>query len=359
MSSSEDTAAVVAKFSSFIVSDYCSNVATTLYMYECIITIDYEVELFWKRKFTGASSLFFLNRYLRLSFYIAELVFWASLSTPVRRSTFIRFVLLIHALIRSRAFSGLRMFAVSSKNWYLSIFVFALSIVPFATDLVNMGYGVSGEMTPAYGCSSFELTPVYIERRLMYANNGLFAIAGRTCLMAADCLLILVTWLTLSRRALHSSPNTFVHVLLYDGAIYFVVLLILNTLHLAFTVASLVTPALQSASDLIVFVEPVTAILVQRFSSSSTDHLQLANRKALHLDTYQNAGSSQDAGTLVFERVVGSLSASLTLDDYISSPDTDSDVLKKSLDDEDGGRGDINDGGRKDSIPMELVCSEV
>ena len=56
-------------------------------MYEYIITIDYEVELFWKRRFTGSSALFFLNRYLRLWFYIAQLVFWASLSTPV--STYI------------------------------------------------------------------------------------------------------------------------------------------------------------------------------------------------------------------------------------------------------------------------------
>ena len=35
------------------------------------------------------------------------------------------------------AFSGLRMFAVSGKNWFLSILVFALSVVPFAIDLVR------------------------------------------------------------------------------------------------------------------------------------------------------------------------------------------------------------------------------
>ena len=72
-------------------------------MYEYIITIDYEVELFWKRRFTGSSVLFFLNRYLRLWFYIAQLVFWASLSTPVRTSTtFCPFIVLIHAPIGSR-----------------------------------------------------------------------------------------------------------------------------------------------------------------------------------------------------------------------------------------------------------------
>ncbi|PIL30359.1 hypothetical protein GSI_07544 [Ganoderma sinense ZZ0214-1] len=355
MSSSEDTADVVAEFSSFLISNYCSNAATTLYMYEYLLTIDYEVELFWRRKFTGASALFFLNRYLRLWFYIAQLIFWASLSSPVRRSTCLPVVVvLIRATIPSRAFSGLRMFAISSKNWSLSIIVFALSIVPFATDLVNMRYGITGETLPDYGCSAFELTPAFIERRRAFAQALQLTIAGWTCLMGADLLLIVVTWFALPRRTLRSSPNSFAHVLLYDGTIYFVILLILNTLHLVFTTASLVTPALQNASDMIVFIEPVTAILVQCFLI----HLQLANRKALHVGTSQNAGFSQDSmGTLVFERVVGSLSASLTPDDYVpvSSTDVDSAMFSKSSDASDAGEGDVDDGRGKESIPLEPV----
>ena len=35
--------------------------------------------------------------------------------------------------------------------------------------------------------------------------------------MAADCLIILVTWFALPRRTVRSSPNTFAYVLLYDG----------------------------------------------------------------------------------------------------------------------------------------------
>ena len=37
---------------------------TALYAYEYIVTFDCEVELFWRRKFTVSSALFFLNRYL-------------------------------------------------------------------------------------------------------------------------------------------------------------------------------------------------------------------------------------------------------------------------------------------------------
>ena len=35
-------------------------------MYEYVITFDREVQLFWRGKWTGASILFFLNRYLGL-----------------------------------------------------------------------------------------------------------------------------------------------------------------------------------------------------------------------------------------------------------------------------------------------------
>ncbi|KAI1783015.1 hypothetical protein LXA43DRAFT_1103125 [Ganoderma leucocontextum] len=354
MSSSEDTAAVVAEYASFILSDYCSNAAAALFLYEYLVTIDYEVEIFWKRRFTGASALFFLNRYLRLLFYISELVFWAALSTPTRGTgssglfscatlTRFTFVFGLFAYVVWAAFSALRMLAVSSKNWFLSILVFGLSLVPFAVDLANMS--LRGEKTYA-SLRPLVTCPTYADVELPVT------IAGRTCLMAADCLLIFVTWFALSRRTLFSaSPNTFAFVLLCDGTIYFVILLILNTLHLAFSVASLVTPALQNTSNLIIFVEPITAILVQRFLI----HLQLANRKALHLDTSQDAGPG--VGSLVFERVVGSLSASLTLDDYVSYTEVDSgsDVFEKALEESDEGPGVGDDGGGKDSIALRPV----
>lgn len=47
--------------------------------FEYLVTFDREVELFWKRKFTGASVLFLLNRYLPLLTVILDL----SQSTPM------------------------------------------------------------------------------------------------------------------------------------------------------------------------------------------------------------------------------------------------------------------------------------
>ena len=39
-------------------------------MYDYTITFPYEVRLFWRRKATGATLLFFANRYLTLFYYI-------------------------------------------------------------------------------------------------------------------------------------------------------------------------------------------------------------------------------------------------------------------------------------------------
>ena len=41
-------------------------------MYEYLITFSVEVELFWTKKFNGATVLFFLNRYLVLFYQMLE-----------------------------------------------------------------------------------------------------------------------------------------------------------------------------------------------------------------------------------------------------------------------------------------------
>ena len=44
-----------------------------LFAYEYLITLSREVDLFWKRKFTMASALFIVNRYLVLAVNILDM----------------------------------------------------------------------------------------------------------------------------------------------------------------------------------------------------------------------------------------------------------------------------------------------
>ena len=42
--------------------------------FEHLITIDHEIDFFWKHKFSGAAALFFANRYLIFAFSVISLV---------------------------------------------------------------------------------------------------------------------------------------------------------------------------------------------------------------------------------------------------------------------------------------------
>ena len=51
---------------------------------EYLFTFHQEVELYWRRKFTGASGLFFVNRYLLMSLTIIQIYGFFPMSDKVR-----------------------------------------------------------------------------------------------------------------------------------------------------------------------------------------------------------------------------------------------------------------------------------
>ena len=53
-------------------ADSCLH-CVALIIYEFVVTLDTEVRLFWGRKITGASVVFFLNRYTMLCYAIVSL----------------------------------------------------------------------------------------------------------------------------------------------------------------------------------------------------------------------------------------------------------------------------------------------
>lgn len=53
-----------------------------LFLWDYFITLDREVEYIWKSRFSAASGLFFLNRYLNLLITILELIVQAPFLTP-------------------------------------------------------------------------------------------------------------------------------------------------------------------------------------------------------------------------------------------------------------------------------------
>ncbi|KAI0788106.1 hypothetical protein C8Q74DRAFT_656716 [Fomes fomentarius] len=145
----------------------------------------------------------------------------------------------------------------------------------------------------------------------------MFTSASRASLIAADVLLIFITWSALSGRRGFRTKNSFSHVLLRDGTIYFICLLILNSVHLVFTELSIARSTFQVGSYVIYFTEPLTAILVSRFMMN----LQVVNSTAVHVGLESRGSAEEQSGessvgqveSVVFQHTIDS-SRSSTID---------------------------------------------
>ncbi|KAI0751594.1 hypothetical protein C8Q80DRAFT_1158198 [Daedaleopsis nitida] len=293
-SSTGPGALVIQEYGSIRIANYCVNAAYALLVYEHAVTFRQEVELFWRRKAHGATVLFFSNRYLVLAYYTLSIFGYIPICIVyVRAITVVNFLLYLPWAV----FTALRAFALS-RNSFLAVFVFLLSVVTIGVDFVNYGFGLTGINDPLAGCTAVTPIPPSLAHNL--------TIASRTCLITADIVLIIMTWKVTYyqnkgvRSALGQRSLSFAEVLLRDGT----VLLVLNSAHLACTLLS-IKPTLQTASYVTVFTGPVTAVLVSRF---------LLDLQAAHRDATNGGLESLDARqseSVVFGRVIGSIGSSL------------------------------------------------
>ncbi|KAI0676158.1 hypothetical protein C8Q78DRAFT_1008323 [Trametes maxima] len=313
--SASEIALLIAYYDSIFVENCCGFASISYLLYEYFVTFDLEVAYFWGRKVTGATVLFFCNRYLPLIVNVVSLVGLAPLTARgcdvmVHLSPMLDILQYIPWAI----FAGLRVFALGGRHWLLPLVVLLLSLVPVGINLYF--YTTLRSINdPIFGCEASRDIPPALARR----NT----IASRSCLMAADLLVILMTW-----HAMHGSRKlnrevlgrpSFAETLLRDGTIYFVwvlaslvredyrltslrTLLILNALHLTFTLLPLINGSLSPVSYVTLFTEPITAVLVSRFLLN----LQAVNQRAVDVNSTMLHG-----GTIDFERVVGSLGGSL------------------------------------------------
>ncbi|KAL7280277.1 hypothetical protein ACG7TL_005190 [Trametes sanguinea] len=159
------------------------------------------------------------------------------------------------------AFSALRTLALSHMNWVLAFIVFTLACAPFAANMWAISLGVVGFNIPMAGCTaSIQVTPY--EAKIGTALS-------RSCTIAADLIVIATTWWNATydgsvRHIRGASKMPLTRVLLYNGATYFLALSTLNILHLTLTLLSVVGVD-EPTSVVVVFTDPLTAILICRF----------------------------------------------------------------------------------------------
>ncbi|KAI0774510.1 hypothetical protein C8Q74DRAFT_840811 [Fomes fomentarius] len=178
-------------------------------------------------------------------------------------------------------FSALRAYALSSEargKWFISTLVLLSSLAPLIINYVQLGY---------------------------------WSITVGVCLISSDLLVMCITWKATyktSREIKVLGQGTSLSSILFrNGTLYFGILAMLNILHLSSTLFSIfngdrISYQNDPTSIIVLFSEPLTAILVSRFLMD----LQEASNAATHQHSHISSMS-----TLHFSRVIGSLGSSL------------------------------------------------
>ncbi|KAI0719336.1 hypothetical protein C8T65DRAFT_736674 [Cerioporus squamosus] len=287
MSSDADaaTAAAVTALDSLSTELYCALAAAVLFIYDAFITFDQEVACVWTAKRTGASILFFANKWISITVSVMALVEFATFPSD--------------KFVPGAVFSALRAY-VLSKSKPLGLLVLALSLAPVGSNLVPYGYQLSGENFPPFGCMEMDDTTEALNFRFdsRYHDPILMVLTlyQAVPLLIADILLIHITWTKLSsqwgtlRDIQQSRRLSLSDTFFRGGTIYFIVMFILNVLHLVFSLTALAGTSDTGVSDVTAFTSPITAILISRFLLE----LQGASQTVVRLDPDDPLHSSRD-----------------------------------------------------------------
>ncbi|RPD53394.1 hypothetical protein L226DRAFT_617444 [Lentinus tigrinus ALCF2SS1-7] len=328
MSSTSDADAI-ASYESIVVNNYCVLAASVFLLYEYIITIDREVNLFWQGASIWVSALFLSNRYISFVNNALAVIEFAHISdescaSMAKGLAVFSFVNYLPWAI----FSGLRAYALC-RGIILSIFIFLLALAPIPINTARFSFNLTGVNDPQWGCFAEDSIPPSLGLK--------FVIISRTGLIISDTLLIGLTWWalpknTISFTTLRKVGVSLTTVLLRDGTLYFGVLLIMNVLHLAFSLSSMFGFTDNGASNITAFTEVVTAVLVSRFLLN----LQESNKAAVKgMSSVDQLSTVSEGRTLSFARVMDSLGESigpgLPEADTSSSTDVTDDAKPESV----------------------------
>lgn len=243
-----------------LILNYCFIALSGLVLYEYIITISDEIQLFWDRRPTTWSFFLFTSNRLIM---IGLVVTGALTVAPADRVTSCKAISLPYGILQLATYtlwavvSTLRVYALSRHSrhsWYLSTATLGTGLVPLGInifDLVKLTYSVlpgTNECQDIYNYSN-ALPP------------GL-TIASRTSAMVSDIIVIVVTWYYTYNRyrnplQLQDQPSLTL-LMLRDGTLYFIIFLVMNILRI-------VLDHFNTIQVLQIFMIPISSILISRF----------------------------------------------------------------------------------------------
>lgn len=315
MSSSGLAAEIAYQLELGFVQNYCMVAMAALVLYEHAITFSQEVDLIWTRKKTGATVLYIMNRCCTIGLALAMILLlpnWST-STSCEAVNLLLPIFQLALAIVWAAFSATRVYAIGGRAWQLAIVTFALGLVPVGLNLFSdIRYVYTTAYIPSFGtvCNNIPLFST--------STNVILLCVARASLITSDLIVLTVTWVKtyrIKQEAVEANmKTTTVTLLLRDGTFYFIVLLVINVLHLTLSLTNVF-------SDVTYFSTAMSSVIVSRF---------LLNLRQVHMeDNYPDeqpsfVGSTSRISDVRFaSTVVGNLGAPL---DYSSTFFTNGDV---------------------------------
>ncbi|KAJ3547094.1 hypothetical protein NM688_g5437 [Phlebia brevispora] len=245
--------AIVAQYKSDLVDNYVVTAALCTLCYEYLLTLKYEFGFVYQRKWSMATWLFVVNRYLVLATIIQQAyrtdLPLLQLCYNVPYQSVFTILSALPALIFG-IFAALRVFALTERNYYISAVVFLMSLVPLATNTYNLTKKSCKLISGEFG--------------LLVAADDLL-IAFTTLYRLANIIVVAATWSKIYRHSREAAALSmrvgYGMILLRDGSIYFLTLLLLAIVELPLETV----PSFQAANPVIAITQPLQPILISRF----------------------------------------------------------------------------------------------
>lgn len=287
-----------SEFFSQLDVDYCNVAASVILFWDHILTSGDEVDHIWKRRFTGATALFLLNRYSTfIKTVLGYVTVFTSSPSTCRWSQYAYQVFDLIALFVFAAFSAFRVWAI----WGRELRPF-LVVLPFClvTPVLNL-YRVT-QATPIFdhslpipfgGCGTDYGLPLSLY--IMFSD------IVRAIAIATDALVLIMTWI--KTRSIYKAVRRvkvgtgLSELLIRDGTLYFGSLLLFNVVDL------IVNHTAANFNPVNYFNDVVNCILISRF---------MLNLRAVNANPYERAvGTSTTARGVIQSNFFGDLGGPL------------------------------------------------
>ncbi|CAL1697639.1 unnamed protein product [Somion occarium] len=272
---------VISVITSTRVIACCDVAALVVLLYDIVLTFPQEVASIWRRKLTGVTVLFAINRYAVLANLFLQTLtgFWM----PRTIIGYVTVSILPDRwhLLGLAAFATLRVWAICGRRWFPTISVFLFSM--FVPCVNIYGFSIPADMMliesgPLTGCFIDVLNPPY-----RYTSAEILRESRR-----------------LNMKTELSS------LLLRNGSVQFSVLLTLNLMTVIFDILSIATTSNTDEASAFVYIsEALSSILISRF---------LLDLRAVYLPSTNKTLSLSNISSVHFaSAVAGNIGASLDL----------------------------------------------